>query len=102
MNAKVEFLSHISQYGKVKCAKIKHIPIPDPEFPIIILKIGYSQAEWNEFLMDLDYNYDDTYGCQELYGTIWFEDGTWSSRGEYDGSEWWEHNKLPEIPKELL
>jgi hypothetical protein len=23
------------------------------------------------------------------------------TRGEYDGSEWWETNSLPEIPQEL-
>ena len=31
-------------------------------------------------------------------GTIWYTDGTWSDREEYDGDEWWEHRVCPEIP----
>ena len=41
------------------------------------------------------------YGGQELFGTIWYEDGTWSDRGEYDGSEWWNYNKCPDIPDDV-
>lgn len=44
--------------------------------------------------------YDSSYGGQELFGTVWLTDGTWLSRGEYDGSEWWEHNVRPPIPDE--
>lgn len=40
-------------------------------------------------------DYDEGYGSQELFGTIVFKDNTWLERGEYDGSEWWEHRKLP-------
>jgi hypothetical protein len=29
------------------------------------------------------------------------EENTWLERGEYDGSEWWEHNKCPKIPEGL-
>lgn len=29
---------------------------------------------------------------------IMMKDGSWYSRGEYDGSEWWEHNIVPEKP----
>jgi hypothetical protein len=100
MNAKVELLSHINLNGRIKCAKIEYKDNPDP----IILKVGYSNSE-NDlglFLDKLDFDYDDGYGSQELFGIIWFENGTWSTRGEYDGSEWWEHNALPKIPKELL
>ena len=31
-------------------------------------------------------------------GYIVFEDGTWLSREEYDGSEWWRYNKAPDEP----
>ncbi len=41
--------------------------------------------------------YDSGYGRQEVDGTIVFKDGTWLSRGEYDGSEWWEYNFKPSI-----
>jgi len=42
--------------------------------------------------------YDSGYGGQEVFGTIWYVDGTWSDRGEYDGSEWYEYHKCPDIP----
>ncbi|QNI21485.1 hypothetical protein [Salmonella phage 3sent1] len=35
-----------------------------------------------------------------LYGNVWFTDGTWLERGEYDGSEWWEYKATPAIPEE--
>ena len=44
----------------------------------------------------LDFVYDDGYGSQELFGFIWYTDGSWSERGEYDGSEWWVHKKRPD------
>jgi hypothetical protein len=46
-------------------------------------------------LMSLDFDYDDGYGGQEIFGCVVFKDNTWLSRGEYDGSEWWEYNKCP-------
>ena len=49
-------------------------------------------------------NYNEGYGIQELYGTIVFKDGSWLDRYEYDGSEHWQMNSLPEEPdwKEVL
>lgn len=46
-------------------------------------------------------NYDnDGYGCEEIHRdlVIVFKDGTWFSRGEYDGTEWWEYHKVPQKP----
>ena len=40
----------------------------------------------------LDVEYDNGYGSQYLYGLVLFDDGTWLSRCEYDGSEGWEYN----------
>lgn len=66
-----------------------------------ILPIGYSDAAMQNFLQAINYQYDSGYGGQEVYGTIWYADGTWSERGEYDGSEWWEHKSCPQIPDDL-
>lgn len=44
-----------------------------------------------------NYNYDSWYGGQELFWEIVFNDGTWLERWEYDGSEWREYKKTPEI-----
>jgi len=101
MNAKQEFLNHIGN-SVVLCAIIK---IGDDhhgtQFIDTHLTTGYTNEEWEKFLSDIDVEYDSGYGGQELFGTIWFTDGTWSQRGEYDGSEWWEHYILPDIPKKL-
>jgi hypothetical protein len=63
------------------------------------LKVG---GDVQVFLAGLDAEYDDGYGTQYLYGTLWFSDGTWADRYEYDGSERWDHHSRPEIPAELL
>ena len=44
------------------------------------------------------WKYDSGYGTQELFGVIWYSDGSHSRRGEYDGSEWWEYVPTPEVP----
>jgi hypothetical protein len=80
----------------VKCAYISN----DDSTECWILKQNYTQEEYKSFLSSLDFEYDDGYGLQQLFGIVWFTDDTWLERGEYDGSEWWEYNKTPEIPKE--
>ena len=47
----------------------------------------------------LDRRYDAGYGGQRLDGVIWLTDGTWLTRGENDGSEWWEHHECPTVPR---
>ncbi len=101
-NAKEELLKLIEGKAKVKCATITNGDELDEDNKDILLKVGYSENEWTEFLKSLNFSYDAGYGRQNLFGTVWLEDGTWCTRGEYDGSEWWEHNQLPEIPSELL
>lgn len=96
MNAKIEFLEHVK--GKeILCAQFAS----GCNYREGFLKTGFSDDVYKIFLSVLDFEYDNGYGGQELYGTIWYEDGTWSSRDEYDGSEWWEHNECPEIPETL-
>jgi hypothetical protein len=98
MNGKTEFLDHVGD-RKVKCALINfHKNWYDEKQ--LILPRGYTQEEYNNFLNQLDQNYDDGFGSQYIYGTIWYQDRTWSDRREYDGSEWWEHHQVPEVPKE--
>lgn len=103
-NAKTEFLEHVKSSGKVvKAAFVTHEHwMSDKADEKLFLKVGYTDEEYEAFLESLSFSYDSDYGGQELYGTIWYVGGTWSSRGEYDGSEWWEYNSCPKIPKELL
>ena len=56
---------------------------------------------WEQFTNKLDFEYNAGYGTQQLFGTIWFQDGSWATRGEYDGAEWWQHHIRPEIPENL-
>jgi len=90
MNASKELIEHIG----------------DRDVKYVYITVG---DEWDEsrrtiegvlpeVLSLLDFEYDDGYGGQELSGNVWYTDGTWSERGEYDGSEWWEHKVCPDIP----
>jgi hypothetical protein len=104
-NAKQEFLDHISERcvgGRtVRCAQIKLYNAKNKVEAI--LPVGYTPEDLEEFLKEINLEYNDGYGGQNLYGTIWYNDGvTWSSRFEYNGSECWDFNEIPEITPELL
>lgn len=101
MNAREEFIRHIGT-RKVLCAQIQHgEDYGYDDQKVFNLTTGSTEEDRTQFLNDLDFEYDSGYGGQRLFGTIWYEDGTWSERGEYDGSEWWEHRECPQIPVEL-
>jgi len=71
------------------------------EFNKIKLNVNYTNEELEDFLHSLDFNYDNGFGSQELGGIVWLKNDSWLSRGEYDGSEWWQLNMLPDIPEEI-
>lgn len=104
MNAKQELLDILQDKAKIKCAQIGLDRYYQEDHPntSIILKQNHTKYAYNKFLNQLDFEYDNGYGGQELFGIVWLKDKTWITRGEYDGSEYWEHNKLPKIPEELL
>jgi hypothetical protein len=105
MNAKKELIELLEEViVDIHCAKVSlHTRyVSDNTSKAALLKVDHTPEELDEFLDGLDFDYDDGYGGQELFGTIWFVDGTYATRGEYDGSEWWEHHTCPEIPAELL
>jgi len=102
-NAKEEMLELLK--GKeIKCAIITNGNswLDKHECRTIVLKVDYTAGDYERFLNELNFNYDNGYGGQELFGIVWFKDNTWAGRCEYDGAEWWEEHSLPEIPKELL
>ena len=102
-NAKEEFL-HMVKNQSVLCAEISYRDCWEHDSPGTqhTLPVTYTEEEYNSFVDSLDFEYDHGYGGQELFGTVWFKDGTWADRGEYDGSEWWEHHVCPVVPKLLL
>ncbi len=101
MNAKEEFIYHTAG-NVVKCASITIGDSWDEQVVSYNLPVGYTQEQYDAFLQSIDTEYDSGYGGQELFGTIWYTNGNWSDRGEYDGSEWWEYHVCPEIPESLI
>ena len=108
-NAKEELLGILERVnGSIKCATINcgisHWYNDEyvEDRKSIDLREGYHIGEYEEFLHRLDFEYDNGYGGQQVYGTVWLkEENTWLERGEYDGSEWWEYKKCPQVPDEL-
>jgi hypothetical protein len=111
MNARDEFIEEVA--GKtVLCAAI-HTECTDFRCPkkniecghteiIATLNVGYSAEDYTAFLELLNFEYDDGFGLQNIFGCIWYTDGTWSGREQYDGSEWWDYMEVPAIPESLI
>jgi len=103
MNAREEFLDHVKECAEGRSVLCAIVSLSDhSEKPKYALKANHTEEDYAGFLNSLNFRYDEGYGGQELEGTIWYKDGTWSDRGEYDGSEWWQHQRCPLIPSELL
>ena len=110
INAREEFVNHLGskprfdgqvEVARLKCARIEYCHDFYTKGTTHLLPVNYSVEQFADFLNSLDFSYDNGYGLQELYGTIWFTDGTWSIRHEYDGSESWEYHSCPPIPDSL-
>ena len=101
-NAKEEFLQHAANRA-VKCAEISIFDdVTYEPNGVAGLPVDYTQDELDAFLKAIDIKYNNGYGTQELFGVIWYMDGTYSTRWEYDGSEGWEHHQCPVIPEKLI
>ena len=92
-NAKEELLEHIKDRS-VKCVHVSLINDEDNE----IIAIG----QLEKIIEKINFDYDNGFGAQMLHGTIWYEDGTWSERQEYDGSEKWVYKKCPKLPTQEI
>jgi hypothetical protein len=88
-NAKAELIEHVGD------REVAFVSVAFGEPPARI------KGTLEEVLPLLDFEYDAGYGGQELFGYIWYADGSWSDRGEYDGSEWWRHQTRPERDIEI-
>ena len=94
MNAKEELIKHVAD-KEVEFVSI--VFSENPTYDLIVIK-----GKLEEVLPLIDFDYDNGYGSQKLFGYIWYTDGTWSERGEYDGSEWWEYKKMPDQDIDLI
>lgn len=80
---------------------IEHIAGREVKLVRIAVSRGYCkepnriEGTLEQVIPQLNFQYDDCFGGQELFGYIWYTDGTWSEREEYDGSEWWQHKERP-------
>lgn len=62
--------------------------------------------DYQEFLdevpnRDDDFKYNEGCGSQSIFGTVYcydkYNNPVWLTRGEYDGSEWWDVNRIPDF-----
>lgn len=113
-NAKEEFLEFVGGRD-ILCAMVR-IDYEDVKKGAY-LPVDHTQEWYLEFLNNIDLPYTP-YGEEMLDGTIWYKDGSWSSRdgnvrgylggGEYDVDYFWvDHepiipSEIPEIPEDLL
>lgn len=104
MNAKTELVRKLEAVNVrrgtiVLCWSIQLFK-EDCDEPIeSILKRGYSNEEYEVELNKLDFEYNDGFGEQELFGTVLLSDGSWLERDEYDGAENWLWMTAPTLPE---
>jgi hypothetical protein len=97
-NATAEITEFVRDRGVVLAAQVSFKPNSQVE-----VDYQYRLGDnWEAFCESLDLDYDAGFGTQQLFGTIWFQDGSWGTRREYDGAEWWQHHMRPQIPENLL
>ena len=62
------------------------------------------QCTWAEFCVLADVDYDSGFGAAQVAQDliVVFSDGQKLWRGEYDGSEWWEHSTPFKRPEATL
>lgn len=100
-NCKEEFLEHIEGDKVLICCRIVYEYNWEGDNKIFELPLHYTIKEYNKFLENLNFEYDNGYGTQMIFGHIWYADGSWSERYEYDGSECWSYKTTLEIPATL-
>ena len=106
MNAKEELQEILKQYKEnngldLVCAEIRYEEEWGKNTNNIVLKVGHTKEQAEAFYNQLNFKYNNGYGSQELFGTVWLTYGVWLSRWEYDGSEGWQVNRCPAIPSHL-
>ena len=103
MNAKEEFLKTIEGLTVIAadiqyCSDGGYFGSPCTD---IYLKANHTFKDVQTFLSQLDFEYNNGYGTQHRFGTIWFLEDCWAERDEYDGSEGWAIFSRPELPDHL-
>ena len=101
INAKKELSDLISRHN-LEILSIQCKRIVDEPFGNLCRRSASNHEENINSLEGFDFDYDNDYGMQILYGTVYCRNKTngfpvWLTRGEYDGSEWWNVNVIQEF-----
>lgn len=105
MNLKDELLNHIGN-RRVFCADIyiireeSKMGVPRLTQFQVPLPIDFTQNEWDEFLRILDENSPDFHSKNRVWGTLWYDNVTWSTKGIEFNDEW-KYHRHPPVPKYL-
>ena len=91
MTAKQELLQHI------KDNQVDYVKIYRTHFDYYIddYKEQIIQGTLDEVLPLLDFEYEEV---NEIHGTIWYVDGSWSCRDEYNDMPFWSRYVRPTMP----
>lgn len=86
---------------KPKCAIIDYV-LDNRKVFEGVLKINYSENDYEKFLKELNFSYDNNKDFDEeaLCGTIWLDDNSWFEKGYY--KEEWTFQCKKEIDKRCL
>ena len=113
MNAKQHLIVHAAELNKV--IKAADIWIPDPLHPYgppdeytddnpthailypILDKVDEPLTAYDIFFHMIDITYDSGFA----QGTVWFEDGSWSTLDEMNTGVDWVHYSAPELPEQI-
>ena len=91
MNAREELITILETSKKrgfhLVCADITYEGDYSEPNELIQLPLHYTEDELNRFYNNLNFNYNNGYGTQHLYGKVWLTYGAWLERWENDGSE---------------
>ena len=83
---------------------LHHMDFYNQSFATVSAIFGSAfQVTIEDFKVFADVDYDDGFGAQEMPTdiVILYNDGSWSERTEYDGSEGWSYKKTPTPPNEF-
>jgi hypothetical protein len=91
MNAKTELMKALTKANKT-VADITKLKVVYREYEMVQVPDVTIEG-----LDNLDFVYKQSYGIQQLFGLVLFNDNTWLERSEYDGSEWWSYKSPPTL-----
>lgn len=100
INAKDELLYQLEYGFTIKCASLEYYNSKDVTSKKILLKLSYTQSEYEEFLEIMDFEYENDADYWIFSGEVFFEDGGHLTRQQGMEKEYWSHIPTLRIPTE--